>query len=240
MEKAASILLIRISLILYLIFFFNSQFSLLKDSINRELIMTTKTLSLEEKISITRLKQDDLGGLETLVNLYQVKAVYAAYLIVQDLKLAEDIVQDSFLKAAAKINQFDTQRPFGAWFFRIVINTSIKTIERQKRFIPLTTEEYENIQPVIKWMLDPDPRPDQVVETEEMRQMVWKALMTLPPEQRAAIIMRHFLEMNVTEITQELNRPLTTIRWWLRDAKLRLREYLRSYWKSDNPEDNER
>lgn len=202
--------------------------------------MTTKTLSLEEKNSIVRLKQDDLGGLETLVNLYQVQAVYAAYLIVQDVKLAEDIVQDSFLKAAAKINQFDMQRPFKAWFFRIVINASIKTVQRQKRFIPLNTEEHEQMQPIINWMLDPKPGPDQVVETEEMREAVWKALMILPPEQRAAIIMRHFLEMNVTEITQELNRPLTTIRWWLRIAQNRLRENLRSYWKTDNSEDSKR
>ncbi len=202
--------------------------------------MTTKTLSLEEKKSIARLKQDDLGGLETLVNLYQVQAVYAAYLIVQDLKLAEDIVQDSFLKVAAKINQFDMQRPFKPWFFRIVINMSIKTVQRQKRFIPLTTEEHDQMQPIINWMVDPKPGPDQVIETEEMRQRVWKALMKLSPEQRAAIIMRHFLEMNVAEITQELNRPSTTIRWWLRIAQNRLRENLKSYWKSDNSKDNER
>ena len=69
--------------------------------------MTLKPPSLEEQQAISRLKQGDLGGLEILVRHYQVKAVYAAYLIVRDLKLAEDIVQSAFLQAAQKIHQFD-------------------------------------------------------------------------------------------------------------------------------------
>ena len=69
---------------------------------------------------------------------------------------------------------------------------------------------------MIDWLLDPKPGPDEVIETEETRQMVWKALESLSAEQRAAIIMRHFLEMNETEMTSELGRPLTAVRWWLR------------------------
>lgn len=202
--------------------------------------MTSKTPSLEELHSIDRLKQGDLGGLETLVYQYQVQAVYAAYLIVQDMNLAEDIVQDSFLKAAMKIDQFENCRPFGPWFTRIVINMAIKAVYRQKRFIRLDAEEYEHIHPIIDWLLDPQPRPDQVVESEETRLMVWKALGQLSPEQRAVIVMRHFLDMNATDMTIELHRPLTTVRWWMRTARIKLREHLRPFWQSQNPDDEER
>lgn len=202
--------------------------------------MTVKTPSLEEQQAISRLKQGDLDGMEILVRHYQVRAVYAAYLIVKDLGLAEDIVQNAFLQAAKKIHQFDERRPFGAWFLRSVVNAAIKANMQQKRFVPLDHQQNEDTDPLIDWLFDPQPSPNQVVETEETRQMVWKALESLSTEQRAAIIMRHFLEMNETEMTQELHRPLTTVRWWLRTARSRLREYLRPFWKTDHPEDEER
>jgi RNA polymerase sigma-70 factor (ECF subfamily) len=199
-----------------------------------------KTPDLEEQLAINRLKHGDLDGLETLVNCYQVKAVYAAYLIVRDMKLAEDIVQSAFLRAAQKIYQFDDRRPFAAWFLRSVVHAAIKADKQQKRLVPLDPHEDEESNPLIGWMLDPKPGPDQVIETAETRQMVWKAMESLSGEQRAAIIMRHFLEMNETEMTQKLGRPLTTVRWWLRTARNQLRERLRPFWKTDHQEENER
>ena len=202
--------------------------------------MTLKPPSLEEQQAINRLKQGDLDGLEILVGRYQVKAVYAAFLIVRDLKQAEDIVQSAFLQAAQKIHQFDASRPFGAWFLRSVVNAAIKADKQQRRFIPLDHHEDEDNDPLIDWLLDPKPGPDQVIENEETRQMVWKAMEQLSAEQRAAIIMRHFLEMNEAEMTSELGRPLTTVRWWLRTARNRLRVLLQSLWQIDNPGKDER
>ena len=195
---------------------------------------------MEEQQAISRLKQGDLGGLEILVRHYQVKAVYAAYLIVRDLKLAEDIVQSAFLQAAQKIHQFDERRPFGGWFLRSVINAAIKAEKQQRRFVSLDDDRNEDNDPLTDWLLDPKPGPDQVIETEETRQMVWKALESLSAEQRAAIIMRHFLEMNETEMTSELGRPLTAVRWWLRSARDRLRRTLRPLLQMDHSGEDER
>ena len=195
--------------------------------------MTVKIPSLEEKLAIARLKQGDLDGMEALVKRYQVQAVSAAFLVVRDLKLAEDIVQDAFIHAAEKIDQFDESRPFGAWFLRSVINASVKAVKRQKRFVPLDDEETSQI---ADWLVDPDPRPELIVESEETRKMVWKALGELSAEQRSIIIMRHFLEMSETEMTLELDRPLTTIRWRLKTARNRLRSILQSFWNSDYQE----
>jgi RNA polymerase sigma-70 factor, ECF subfamily len=194
-----------------------------------------KNPGLEEKLAIARLKQGDLNGMEALVRLYQVRAVSAAFLVVRDPKLAEDIVHDAFLRAAEKINQFDESRPFGAWFLRSVVNAAIKAAKRQKRFIPLDGPQVEDVSSVAVWLMDPHPNPESVVETQETRQMVWKALGELPPEQRAAIVMRHFLEMSEVEMTQELDRPLTTIRWRLKTARNRLRKLLELFWKTENP-----
>ena len=193
--------------------------------------MTVKIPSLEEKLAVARLKQGDLDGMETLVKRHQVRAVSAAFLVVRDQKLAEDIVQDAFIHAAEKIDQFDESKPFAAWFLRGVINVSVKAAKLQKRFVPL--DEDEETSQVADWLVDPDPRPELIVETEETRKLVWKALGELSAEQRSIIIMRHFLEMSETEMTLELDRPLTTIRWRLKTARNNLRKILRPFWNSD-------
>lgn len=198
--------------------------------------MTVKIPGLEEKLAIARLKQGDLNGMQTLVKRHQVRAVSAAFLIVRDPKLAEDIVQDAFLHVAEKIDLFDENRPFEPWFLRSVINASIKAVRRQKRFVQLDGADDEEISKVAQWLIDPDPHPELLIETQETRQMVWKALGELTAEQRAVIIMRHFLEMSEAEMTEELDRPLTTIRWRLKAARNQLRKILRHFWKSDYQE----
>jgi RNA polymerase sigma-70 factor (ECF subfamily) len=198
--------------------------------------VTVKIPSLQEKLAIARLKQGDLDGMEALVKRYQLRAVSAAYLIVRDPKLAEDIVQEAFLRAAAKIDQFDESRPFGPWFLRSVINASTKAVRIQKRFIPLDGTGDEETSKVADWLIDPNLHPEQIIESQETRQMVWKALEELKAEQRAVIVMRHFLEMSETEMTEELDRPLTTIRWRLKTARNQLRKLLRFFRKSDYQE----
>ena len=198
--------------------------------------MTVKIPSLEEKLAIARLKQGDLDGMKALVKRHQVRAVSAAYLIMRDPKLAEDIVQEAFLHAAEKIDQFDESRPFGPWFIRSVINASTKAARKQKRFLPLEGAREEETSKVADWLIDPDHGPEQVLETQETRQMVWNALGELTGEQRAVIVMRHFLEMSESEMTEELDRPLTTIRWRLKTARNQLRKILQLFWKSEYQE----
>lgn len=180
---------------------------------------------MDEKLAITRLKQGDLKGLEFLVKGYQVQAVHAAYLITGDRFLAEEIVQAVFLKLASKIHQFDVRQSFRPWFFRIVVNDAIKAAKRQSKFISLDTLS----ESVLNWLNDPGQRPEALTEIRELRDAVWKAIQSLSPEQRAVIVQRHFLEMNESEMVNELQRPPSTIKWWLHTARERLRELLKSY-----------
>ena len=90
---------------------------------------------MQEHDAIMLLKQGDIRGLESLVKTYQVKALRAAYLIVRDHDMADDVVQDSFLRAYERINQFDPSYSFGPWFYRIVINIAKRTAVQHNRHI---------------------------------------------------------------------------------------------------------
>lgn len=177
---------------------------------------------MEDQIAISRIKQGDLTGLEILVKRYQVQAVQAAYAIVYDRAQAEDIAQSAFVKVVERVQQFDEARPFAPWFFRIVVNDAIKLARKQKRTVSLDEQLDEPTAQLAKWLVDPTLKLEQIVEQEETRAIILKAMQSLTPELRAVIVMRYFLEMSEAEMSTKMERPLSTIKWWLRDARKRL------------------
>ncbi len=202
--------------------------------------MTQAATTDTEKQAIARLKQGDLMGLEALVRIYQVRAVHAALLVLHDRAQAEEIAQGCFFNAALKISQFDDRRPFGPWFLRSVINAALQEAQRQRRVLPLEEDgavlapantpgqgegEAAGFHP--GWLVDPGLCPEDLVENEALYRAVWRALDQLPPNQRAAVVLRYIDDRSEAEITAELQRPLTTIKWWLHAARERLRRIVR-------------
>ena len=183
---------------------------------------------MEDQTAISRLKQGDLSALEELVNRYQVKAVHAAYAIVYDRDLAADIAQNTFVKVVEKVHQFDEERSFAPWFFRILVNDAIKAAKKQKTVISLDEQSDGPSAKLANWLTDPNLKPDQLVEQKETREIILKAMQCLTPEERAVIVMRYFLEMSEADMVTKMDRPLSTIKWWLREARKRLRNLIGS------------
>jgi RNA polymerase sigma-70 factor (ECF subfamily) len=183
---------------------------------------------MNEREAIARLKQGDIRGLEALVRDYQVRAVRAATLITHDRPLAEDIVQAAFIRVYERIHQFDAERPFGPWFLRSVVNDAVKTVSRHRPHISLSDP--------LPWedgtLADSLPNPEEQLEQAETREAIWEALAQLPPEQRAAVVLRYFLGLTETEIADDQARPKGTIKWRLHAARERLRALL-TPWRSD-------
>ncbi len=183
---------------------------------------------MEESQAIARLKRGDIGGLAVLVRKYQVQATRTAYLIVRDRALAEDIVQAAFVRTYERIDQFDATRPFAPWFLRSVANDAIKAAQRRERQIPLDAENEDGIT-LANFLADPTPEPAEFAEHAEMRDAVWAAIGKLAPAQRAAIVLRYFVELSETEMTQELACPRGTIKWRLHQAREHLRRWLHRF-----------
>jgi RNA polymerase sigma-70 factor, ECF subfamily len=182
---------------------------------------------MDDQIAITRIKQGDLTGLESLVERYQARAVQAAYLIVFDYALAEDIAQAAFVKAAERIQQFDETRPFEPWFYRIVVNDALKAVRTQQRTVPLEHDQDDGpAAGIVRCLATLEPLPEQQIEQDQLRLSILEAVRSLPPEQRVVITMHYFLDLSQADMSTRLNRPLSTIKWWLHDARKRLRSLL--------------
>jgi RNA polymerase sigma-70 factor, ECF subfamily len=178
---------------------------------------------MEEREAVARLKRGDVSGLEALVRLYQVQALDAAYLISRDYALAEDIVQASFLRAYERIHQFDGTRPFGPWFLRSVVNSTLTTVTNRR---DLSLEAQTDQTGEAMDLPSPDPGLEEMLEAAETREEVIAALDRLSPGQRAAIVMRYYLDLSDAEVSHKLDIPPGTVRRRLHDARQRLRHLL--------------
>lgn len=187
---------------------------------------------MQDEQAVARLKQGDLQSLEPLVARYYLPAVRAAYLILLDKGLAEDTVQTSFLNLASTIQRYDSRRPFGPWFLRCVVNAAINTNHRENRLISMDALE-ESTFSAEEWLREQADGPAEQAETIEKRQAVQAALARLSPQQRAAVVMRYFLDLSEDEMAAELDCPKSSLKWWLYSARLRLRELLHAYTPAD-------
>lgn len=186
---------------------------------------------MQELEAIILLKQGDIRGLESLVKEYQVKALRAAYLILRDGSLAEDVVQSAFLRAYERIGQFDINRPFGPWFFRIVINLAKRTAVQRERNISLENVGADEEIALDEILADMNSDAEVIAEQNELHHLVWIALGKLPPAQRAAIIQRYYLDMSENDIAVSSGAPLGTIKWRLHHARQQLRSWFSHLWR---------
>ena len=176
----------------------------------------------QEQQAITTLRGGDIRGLETLVRLYQLPAVRTAYAITGNRHHAEDVVADAFLRVYERIYQYNDRRPFSPWFYRIVVNGALKAVRTAQR-----THSSDDLD--TDWLdrqVGESPGPEEEVATREMRLLLLGAIYTLPPHQRAAVVLRYYLDMDEATMAQTLGCPLGTVKWRLHAARNRLRRTL--------------
>ena len=174
--------------------------------------------------AIRRLKRGDIGGLECLIARYQGKALRTAFLITHNEPLAEDVVQEVFVRFYQRAECFDEARPFEPYFMRSVVNAALNCIEREKKGRSFTEEEPSELES----LLEQAASVEEQVEFNTLKWQITEALAELPPRQRAVIVQRYYLEMSEKEMAEALDAPPGTVKWLLNAARVRLRSLLGS------------
>jgi RNA polymerase sigma-70 factor (ECF subfamily) len=176
---------------------------------------------MDDLQAIRRLKSGDIGGLEILVAHYQAKAVRVAFLITHDELLAEDVVQDTFVRLYRKIGQFDSARPFEPYLLRSVANAALNITRRVKQQVSLDGDPGQ-----VEQLLSETASVESEVDSLQLNQKIIAALAKLEPRQRAAIVQRYYLEMSEKEMAVALEAAPGTVKWLLNTARARLRDLL--------------
>ncbi len=162
----------------------------------------------------------------TLVDRH-LKSVYAVVLrIVCDATLAQDLSQDTFVRAFERLYLYDMNHPFRNWLLKIATNTALNHLRsrRRERVFQLKMAEHQR---------------DRVVEPPTLSEIPGSAewqhwLGQLDESQRSAIVLFHFHEMPYTEIAEVLDMPLNTVRTLLHRGRRRLRELMTAGSRREN------
>lgn len=180
---------------------------------------------MTERDAIARMQRGDISGLEALVQQHQLQAVRTAMLITRDAALAEDVVQAAFIRAYEKIHQFDPERAFAPWFMRSVVNAAVQAARKGQRLLSLDDQAGEDVT-FAELLEDHSAGPLEQLQDAEQKAVIRAALDQLSPEQRAAVVMRYYLDMSEQEMANALEAPAGTVKWRLHAARKRLKGLL--------------
>ena len=183
---------------------------------------------LDDATLVARCLADDQDAFRILVERYQADVYATAYRIVPRPEDAEDLTQDTFLRAFRALKRYDPSRPFGAWLHTIATRLGIDHHRRNRaKLISLTQpEEGSAGEERTIDLEDPTAGPEEEAEQSELARRLEALVMELPPDSRAAILLRHQHDLPYEEIAQALGAPLGTIKARIHRARLMLKEKL--------------
>lgn len=173
---------------------------------------------------VQRLLQNDVSAFETLHDRHS-RLVYALVLrILQQAGPAEEVVQDVFLQLWRNAAQYDAARgPFVPWLVTLARNRALDTLrlksERQRR-LEGQTEELHSVVSM--------PQYEKELDEKRRGEQVRSLMGELNPQQKRAIELAYFQGLSHSEIAAALKEPLGTVKSWIRNGLMRLKEGLQA------------
>jgi RNA polymerase sigma-70 factor (ECF subfamily) len=157
-----------------------------------------------------RCREGDRDAFGEVVTRYGMQVLRTARLIVRDEQLAEDVVQETFVRAWRGLRGLEDDDP-GPWLLRIATNESISAWRRRHRFEALA-QRFGRL------------RQEPASPSSEERMDLSRALARLSPEQRAVVVLHYYQDLSVEETARTLRQPVDTVKSRLKVALRRLRE----------------
>jgi RNA polymerase sigma-70 factor (ECF subfamily) len=169
---------------------------------------------------VERMQADDLDAFEEFFKTYQ-RPIYATALaITRDPFLAEEVLQDCFVKAYRVRERLDPSRSPLPWLQRVAINLCYSRVSR-RRVLP---EPLTNL--ITNLVVDLAQRPDQVVESREVLEVLQRGIDALPPKQQTAIILYYLHGYSLAEAAEIADCNVGTMKSRLHYALKALRARL--------------
>jgi len=187
----------------------------------------------DESSLVARARAGDAGAFNQLVNHYSRKIYRLAKHITQSDEDAEDVLQETFLKAFSHLGDFQGQSKFYTWIVRIAVNESLMKLRKRKadRTVPLDepidTGEDTVVREIAVW----DENPEQKYSREELGQILDEAVQSLKPVFRTVFVLRDIEELSTEETAQALGISIPAVKSRLLRARLQLREKLSRFFK---------
>ena len=162
-------------------------------------------------VLVKRAKSGDYQAFDLLVLKYQSRLISTAFKFVKDAQIAEDIVQDSFIKAFNALESFREDSSFYTWIYRITVNTSKNFLVSKKRKSELLNSDlseeasYE-IEPVETYS------PEDLLQATQLQKVITETFDQLGEDTRTALTLRELDGLSYEQIADVVNCPVGTVR----------------------------
>ena len=182
-------------------------------------------IQVSDAASLSAYIQGDDKAFETLVKRSKTKVFTTIYLIVKDRYIAEDLMQEAYIKAidVIKSGRYNEEGKFLPWILRISHNMAIDHFRKEKRYPTIVLEDGSKVFNSFDFAEDSvEEQQMKADQVENIREMIKK----LPDEQREVLVMRHYEDLSFQEIADQTGVSINTALGRMRYALINLRKML--------------
>ena len=173
---------------------------------------------------VSRAKSGDADAFRQLVEQHSRPVYRLAYRMTANQHDADDVVQETFLRAYRQLNRFEERANFGTWIHRIAVNCALDLLRSRGRHDRHQVHEEEG--EMSETLQTHEPQPDRLLLSAELQQHVSKAMNLLTGNERTAFVLRHFEGMPVDEIGRTLGIQVNAAKHTIFRAVKKLRQSL--------------
>jgi RNA polymerase sigma-70 factor (ECF subfamily) len=190
-------------------------------------------LAKDESALVTEAKAGNYAAFEELVNRYEKKIYRLGLNITGNPDDAEDVLQETFLKAFQHLPEFREDSRFYTWIVRIGVNEGLMKLRRRRadRTVPIDDQVDEEGAIIPREFTDWKPNPEEILAQSEIQTILDNAAQSLPPTFRTVFHLRDVEGLSTAETAELLNLTESAVKARLFRARLQLREDLSKVFK---------
>jgi RNA polymerase sigma-70 factor (ECF subfamily) len=175
-------------------------------------------------------QQGNTEAFDQLLDKYHRHIVNFIYKIVNNSAEAEELAQEVFLRVYRARRTYEPKARFAAWIYRIAVNLSIKEVKRKKRmwFWSRSSGSGEETAPDEAFR-DPLPDAENRLIAAEMGMVIRRAVRSLPPKERVALVLRRYEELSYREIAEIMHCTEAAVKTYIHRGKLHVRDLILPY-----------
>ncbi|HEY5282635.1 MAG TPA: sigma-70 family RNA polymerase sigma factor [Polyangia bacterium] len=196
-------------------------------------------VEISDEVLVERARAKDEAAFEALVGRYEDKLYRLAMRFVRNETDAQEILQDAFLSAWRNLPTFEGRAQFSSWMYRVTVNAALMLLRSRNRHPEVTVDDIEpsalndavveNGQ-MMRSSADWSQRPDEQLQSEEMRKHIQVSVDALPDGLRTVFLLRDVEELSTEDTAEMLGLSVPAVKTRLHRARLALREAIGRYF----------
>ena len=193
----------------------------------------TSQAGTDESVLVAQAREGDTNAFGSLVRRYEGKIFRLAQHVTQNREDAEDVLQETFMKAYEHLDQFKGDSKFYTWIVRIAVNQALMKLRRRRSDKSVSLDETIDtgedtvVREIAAWGEDPEQR----FSREELGEILDGAIENLDPLYRSVFVLRDIEELSTEETAEALGLSVPAVKSRLLRARLQLREKLTRFFK---------